>query len=74
MYYSEDRAVYQGLVYMKKRFPGKESHPPGRIKLKERFNEKNVESLELTTIFLSPYMELFRENDTNSSNIAKNPS
>jgi len=42
MYYSEVRAAYQGFVYMKKSFPGKEGHPPSRIKVNERFNEKKV--------------------------------
>ena len=43
MYYSEDRATYQGFVHLKKSFPGKEGHPPSRIKLNERFNEENVD-------------------------------
>ena len=43
MYYSEDRAAYQGFVHLKKSFPGKEGHPPSRIKLNERFNEENVD-------------------------------
>ena len=76
MYYSEDCAAHQGLFYMKKSFLGKEGHPPSRIKVNERFNERNVDpfALRADNNFSLPLCGAFRDNETNNSNIVKNPS